>query len=111
MENLKKSKNSWTDEKVEWVKRICLYAGISESVLETGKGSFYVVRDAESLINKYTMEAVDEYCKVHDFVDIQKMLCNILGVTMEQIIEIPLRIAIEKKSLDKSVYKFIANCE
>lgn len=88
----------------EYASKICALSKISESILETGRGTLYVFDDDNE---KYNIEEINNYYNQHKQIDIKKMIADISGVKLGDIREIPLQIVVDKRKINQNVYQFI----
>lgn len=103
IEQMRSNKGSVREQGQELVRKICYYCKITEDIVRTGEGIIYIVDNNED----YTIEQVDAYCNGHNKVVLKEMIADITGVKKNEIIEVPIQVAVKRKRLQNKIYDFL----
>lgn len=103
IEKMRTNKNSVREQGRELVRQICYCYKITEDVVRTGKGIMYFVKNDKD----FTAENVDAYCNSHDRVVLKKMVADITGVKQNEVLEIPIQIAVKVEKMEKRISDFL----
>ena len=100
---MKKNKGGIREQGGEIYKKICYYYRLSDDIVRTGQGLFFVCPNLEL----YTPEKVNEYCNKHKKIVLKDMVADITGTKKDDVKEIPIQIAFNQKPLDDKIYEFL----
>lgn len=103
IESMRGNKGNIREQGREIVSKICYYCMITEDIVKSGEGILYYIKDT----SRYTIEKIDVYCREHSNIDLKKMISDITETKMEDIIEIPLQISLQKKIIENKVNEFL----
>lgn len=103
LEKMRSNKKTIRDQGQELITKICYCCKITEDIVQTGEGIMYYVKSGKD----YTTEQVDAYCNNHNTVILKDMIADITGVKRNEIIEIPMQIAIKRKRMEDKIYDFL----
>ena len=103
IEQMRNNKGSIREQGEKLVERICYCCRISKDIVKNGQGIFYYYEGG----NEYTTEKVNQYLVNHTDVNLKEMISDITGNRKEEIIEIPVQVAVRRKRLDNKIYDFL----
>lgn len=105
--NLKKSKGNPHGETLKLIELACYYMGITEEILKTGEGVWYIFEKDD----RYTMEEIYKYCQPKweqkQEINLRDMIREITGLKDSEIRAVPMRIWAKDRLLDEKLKKFI----
>lgn len=110
MDKMRNNKGQVNDVVMRVVRMICLRFGITEEIVQLGRGHLYCIWDSVKNPQKVKMTQIAEYCKECEstgkILNVKDMMKKFMVLEDDDISEVSLQIVMQNGTIDKKIQEF-----